>query len=169
MTVVKVTELSEIDAIAQDDVLMVVDSSEAVLAEKSKKIPYSKLVNLDRTCSWRVYHKDASLSTGDGKDYLYIPEALDGYVLKSAHAAVDTVSTSGLPTIQIRNVSQSTDMLSTPITIDVSERTSYTASAQPVIDSLNNSVAKGDIIAADVDGAGTGTKGLTLILTFGLP
>ncbi|MBN1535937.1 MAG: hypothetical protein JW908_04335 [Anaerolineales bacterium] len=168
MTTVKVTELSEIDAIAQDDVLLVVDSSEVVLANKSKKIPYSKLVILDRTCSWRIFHKDAALSTGNGKDYLYIPEALDGYVLKAAHAAVDTVSSSGLPTVQIRNVTQAVDMLSTPITIDVSERTSYTASAQPVVDALNNSVSKADIIAADVDGAGTGTKGLTLILTFGI-
>lgn len=58
-------------------------------------------------------------------------------------------------------------MLTTRITIDVSENCSYTAAAPPVIDAGNDDVATGDILAIDVDVAGTGTKGLIVILTFG--
>ena len=68
--------------------------------------------------------------------------------------------------IQIRNVTQTADMLSTRITIDASEFTSYTAAAA-VIDTGNDDVATGDLIAVDVDVAGTGAKGLGVILRFG--
>ena len=51
-------------------------------------------------------------------------------------------------------------MLTTKITIDASEFTSYTAAAAPVIDTGNDDVATGDLIAVDVDVAGTGAKGL---------
>jgi hypothetical protein len=60
-------------------------------------------------------------------------------------------------------------MLTTKITIDASEFTSYTAATAPVIDSANKDVATGDLIAIDVDVAGTGAKGLGVILTFTLP
>jgi hypothetical protein len=60
-------------------------------------------------------------------------------------------------------------MLSTRITIDVSAFTSYTAAAPPVIDGANDDVATGDIIRIDVDVAGTGAKGLIVILTFQTP
>jgi len=39
----------------------------------------------------------------------------------------------------------------------------------PVIDAANDDVATGDLIAVDVDVAGTGTKGLGVILSFQLP
>ena len=57
-------------------------------------------------------------------------------------------------------------MLTTKISIDASEFTSYTAAAAPVIDTGNDDVATGDLIAIDVDVAGTGAKGLGVILTF---
>ena len=58
-------------------------------------------------------------------------------------------------------------MLSTEITIDVSEFTSYTAATPPVIDTGHDGVATGDILRIDVDVAGTGAKGLIVVLTFG--
>lgn len=110
-----------------------------------------------------------ALTTGDGKIYFTIPAEITGWNLVSAHAAVYTVSSSGLPTIQIRNVTDSADMLSTRITIDATEFSSYTATTAPVIDTTKDDVATGDRIAVDVDVAGTGTKGLDVILTFQLP
>ena len=56
-------------------------------------------------------------------------------------------------------------MLSTPITIDVSEYSSYTA-ASSVVDTAYDDVSTGDLIGVDVDAAGTGAMGLTIILTF---
>lgn len=110
-----------------------------------------------------------ALTTGDGKAHLFIPALLNGQNLVAAHAAVTTVSSSGLPTIQIHNVTQAADMLSTRITIDASEKTSYTAAAAPVIDTGNDDVATGDELRVDVDVAGTGTKGLIVMLTFQAP
>ena len=74
------------------------------------------------------------LTTGDGKAIICVPAAMNGMNLTSAHAFVTTVSSSGTPTIQIRNVTQAADMLTTRITIDASEFTSYTAAAAPVVE-----------------------------------
>ena len=111
----------------------------------------------------------SSLSTGDGQAYLVIPSDFNGMNLVDAQAAVSTVSSSGLPTIQIANVTDGVDMLSTKITIDANERTSYTAATPAVIDTTKDDVVTGDLLRIDVDVAGTGAKGLVVILTFQLP
>lgn len=107
------------------------------------------------------------LTTGEGKLIFAVPASLGGRDLTGAQAFVTTVSSSGLPSVGIRNVTQAAvEMLTTNITIDVSEFTSYTAAAPSVIDAAHKNVATGDLIAVDVDAAGTGTKGLGVILTF---
>lgn len=105
------------------------------------------------------------LTTGDGKFFFPIPEELDNTYFTALHVAFSTASTSGTPTIQIRNVTDSVDVLTTKITVDANEFTSYTAATQPVISFANSQLAKGDIIAIDCDVAGTGAKGGTLIAT----
>ena len=116
-----------------------------------------------------VFDSGTSVTTGDGKSYVFIPEELNGMNLINAHAANNTVSSAGTPTVQIYNVTQAADMLSTRITIDASEKTSYTASTQPVIDTANDDVATGNELRVDVDVAGTGTAGLQVTLTFDTP
>ena len=108
----------------------------------------------------------SALTVGDGKCYFVVPAALNGRNLISAHAAVTTVSSSGLPTIQIANVTQAVDMLSIKITIDANENTSYSADTISVIDTTNDDVATGDLLRVDLDVAGTGAKGLIVILEF---
>ena len=117
----------------------------------------------------KVCDDATALTTGDGKIIFMIPEEMNGMNLVKAHAMVSTVSSSGTPTIQIRNVTDGVDMLSTKITIDASEYTSYTAATAPVIDTSKDDVATGDRIAIDVDSAGSGAKGLTIFLAFRLP
>ena len=117
----------------------------------------------------KIIDDATALTTGDGKIIFMIPEEMNGMNLVKAHAMVSTVSSSGTPTIQIRNVTDSVDMLSTKITIDASEYTSYTAATAPVIDTSKDDVATGDRIAIDVDSAGSGAKGLTIFLAFRLP
>lgn len=121
------------------------------------------------TCQIKVIDDATTLTTGDGKFIFAIPSELNGYNLTAAIAFVTTVSSSGTPTIQIRNVTQAADMLTTRITIDANEYTSSTAAAAAVIDTANDDVAAYDLIAIDVDVAGTGAKGLGLILTFTKP
>jgi hypothetical protein len=116
-----------------------------------------------------VISPTATLATGDGQAYFVVPPELNGYNLVDADAAVTTNSSSGLPTIQIANVTDAVDMLSTKVTIDASEPTSYTAATAAVIDTTHDDVATGDILRVDVDVAGTGAKGLIVILTFQLP
>lgn len=117
----------------------------------------------------KIIDDATALTTGDGKIIFMIPEEMNGMNLVKAHAMVSTASSSGTPTIQIRNVTDSVDMLSTRITIDASEYTSYTAATAPVIDTSKDDVATGDRIAIDVDSAGSGAKGLTIFLAFRLP
>ena len=117
----------------------------------------------------KVMAYDTALTTGDSKAIVTIPDSFNGMNLVDADIAVYTVSSSGTPTVQIHNLTDAVDMLSTLITIDVSEFSSYTAVAPPVINGTYDDVATGDRIRIDVDIAGTGTKGLDVIMTFQTP
>lgn len=120
----------------------------------------------------KVFDDTTLIEAGDGKVIFCIPAELNGMNLVSAHGFVSTVGTGAtLINVQIRNVTQAVDMLSTPITIDASEFTSYTAASQPGIDAGNDDVATGDLIAIDVDAIGSTTagKGLGVIMGFQLP
>jgi len=122
-----------------------------------------------KTVQLKIVDDATVLTTGDGKLIFCIPPELNGMNLVDVDAMISTVSSSGAPLVQIRNVTDSADMLSTRITIDATEFTSYTAETAPVIDGTHDDVATGDRIAIDVDGAGTGAKGLAIILSFKLP
>jgi len=110
-----------------------------------------------------------AVKDGVASIYIPIPSELNGMNLVDADAAVGVVSSSDTPTIQIHNVTDNVDMLSTRITIDENEYTSYTAATAAVIDTTKDDVATGDLLRIDCDVAGTGTKGLTVILSFQLP
>lgn len=103
---------------------------------------------------------------GDGAFIFEVSEDMDGKDLVKVESYVTTVSSSGKPTVQIRNVTQTADMLSTKCEIDVSELNSKDAATQAVIDTGSDDVAWGDHIAIDIDVAGTGAKGLGVMLTF---
>lgn len=102
------------------------------------------------------------VSTGDGKFVFVIPEDLDQTEL--VHAAA-FVSVAGAVTVQIRNVTAAYDFLTTAITIDSGEYTSYTAATPPVIDTTKI-VDVGDRISIDVDAADGTAEGLGIILQF---
>lgn len=116
-----------------------------------------------------IHATDTSLSVGDTLATFFVPAEFDSYDLVRAEAAVKVVSSSGTPTIQIRDVTGSADMLSTKITIDSGEKTSYTAAASSAIDTTNDTLLAGQEIAIDIDSAGTGTEDLYVILTVRKP
>lgn len=112
----------------------------------------------------------STVATGDGKFVFAVSDDMDGMNLIGAAAYVTTVSSSGAVNVQIRNITQAdANMLSTAITIDASEFTSYTATTPVVINAATDDVATADLLSIDVDGAGTGAKGLGVILKFALP
>jgi hypothetical protein len=111
----------------------------------------------------------AAISTGDGKAYWPVPSQLNGCDLVAVAAGLTTVSSSGLPTVQIANVTQAADMLTTKLSIDANELHSKDATTAAVIDTANDDVATGDLLRIDVDVAGTGAKGLMVELQFRQP
>lgn len=127
--------------------------------------PQSRWKNVGRLYSIKVIDDATTLTTGDGKVIVPVPLELDNTQVIGAHAFLSTVSSSGAVTVQVRNVTDSVDVLSTAITIDQSEYDSYTAATPPVINFANGQLQKSDRIAIDVDGAGTGAKGLCVILS----
>ena len=117
-----------------------------------------------------------AITVGDSKAYAVIPSTLNGWNLVEVAAQLSTVSSSGIPTVQLhrsRRASATTrtlaDMLSTKLTIDASEFESSDAATAAVIDTANDDVNTGDQIHIDIDVAGTGAKGLFVVMTFRLP
>lgn len=110
----------------------------------------------------------SALTTGDGKAYFPVPPELNGMNLVNVYGALTEVSTSGIPTFQVANVTDGVDMLSTKLTIDANELTSYTAAAAVVIDGTKDDVATGDLLRIDCDVSGTDAKGVMITLVFQL-
>lgn len=118
----------------------------------------------------------SAITTGDGKALIRIPAELNGFNLIGVAACLSTVSSSGAVTVQVRRsrrtnatTRSSADMLSTAITIDQSEFDTEDAATAAVINTSNDDVQTGDHIYIDIDGAGTGAKGLVVELRFQLP
>jgi hypothetical protein len=107
------------------------------------------------------------IATGDGKAYFHIDNRLSGLDLIDVQAEVITAGTTGTTDIQIHNVTQASDMLSTKITIDSTETGSDTATIPAVIDVANAGVVQNDLIRIDVDAVST-TPPKGLIITLGL-
>ncbi len=113
----------------------------------------------------------SQVTTGDGKAYFRVPSTLNGMNLVGVAASVSTVSTSGLPTYQLRRVrgGSPADMLSTKVSIDANEVDSSTAATAAVIDAANDDLATADKIFFDKDVAGTGELGDAIEMQFLLP
>ena len=122
-----------------------------------------------KTVSIKVFDDATAVAIGDGKFHFFVPATLTGMNLVAVSASVSTVSSSGLPTIQIHNLTDASDMLSTLLTIDANEKHSKDAATPAVINAAEDDVVTGDELRIDVDVAGTGTKGLTVDMTFQLP
>ncbi len=109
------------------------------------------------------------LSTGDGRFIWRVPRSITfpSLALVYVNIYVSTVSSSGLPTFQLRNLGTGNDVLTTAATIDVSDYDSDDATTPPVIDPAEAVFSAGDLIRFDIDVAGTGAKGLGGTLRFG--
>jgi hypothetical protein len=119
-----------------------------------------------------VFNDANDCVTGDGAGdiFLRIPSTLNGFDLVGVAASCQTAGTTGTMDIQIHNVTQAADMLTTKITIDSAETDSSTAATPAAIDTANDDVATGDQLRIDVDAAHTtAAKGLLVEMQFRLP
>jgi hypothetical protein len=121
-----------------------------------------------------------ALTTGDGKLYIPVPAKLNGWLAVGVSAHVGAaVSSSGAVNVDIANCAAVatgircsgtvTDLLSTNLTVDANEDGSETAAAAAVIDTANDDLATGAWLRVDIDGAGTGTQGLYIVITVQKP
>lgn len=123
-----------------------------------------------RVVGVQCFASDVNTVTGDGAAFFRIPSVMNGWNLVGVAANVYTAGTTGTTDIQIRNVTDAVDMLSTKITIDSGETDSSTAATPPVINAAADDVATGDKIAIDVDAVSTtAAQGLFVEMIFQLP
>ena len=121
----------------------------------------------DKVLQTLCFDSTTDASVGNGRMYFVIPEKFDGSDLVRVHARVITAGTTGTLDIQIRNVTDSVDMLSTKLTIDSAETGSDTAATPAVIDVTKDDVVTNDLIAIDIDAVQTTpSKGLIVTLEF---
>jgi hypothetical protein len=105
------------------------------------------------------------LAVADGVGYIVIPAECNGMNLISARADVITPGTTNASTFDIYNVTDSTSMLSSAISI-----ASGAKSGTGTVDTDHDDVVTGDIIRIDVDTLSTTKpKGLIVTLAFRLP
>lgn len=135
---------------------------------EDKGIPEAKVIHT-RGASIECIAYDADLTVADGLRRFTIPVEMNGMILVSVGAHVYTGSSDGLPSFQIHNLTDGSDMLSTVLTIDENEKDSKDAETPAVIDTEENDVVTGDELRFDCDVAGTGTKGMEIRMGFRLP
>jgi hypothetical protein len=105
------------------------------------------------------------VSVADGVMYFPIPPKLNGKILKSANAIVNTAGSTNATTIDIYNVTDSVDMLSSAISI-ASDATVGTAGT---VNTSYDDVATNDVLRVDITSASsTKPKGLMVMLEFGV-
>jgi hypothetical protein len=118
----------------------------------------------------QVVDSGTDTATGDGKAFYEVPEEINGMNLIACGTTVYTAGTTNTTDVQLRNVTDSVDMLSTKITIDSTETSSRTAATAAVIDATKDDVVTGDRLAIDVDAVSTtAAKGLYVWMRFALP
>jgi hypothetical protein len=119
-----------------------------------------------------VFDFATDIAEGNGKFYFHVPAGLNGMDLVEVHSEVITAGNGSTVDVQIHNATDSSDMLSTSLTIDSTETGSDTAATAAVINGSEDDVATNDLIRIDVDGNGGDTtiaKGLIVTLGFRLP
>lgn len=120
-----------------------------------------------RTMSVLV-NDSVELVSGDGRAYFpRIPSYLNGWNI--IEVAANMVAGTALVTIQLHNLTQTADILSTKLTIDANEKDSKDAVTPAVIDTGENTLATGDRIRVDVDDEGAGTTWYDVQITAQLP
>lgn len=109
-------------------------------------------------------------ATGSAKAFFRIPSAMNGWNLVGVASQVFSTGTTGVTLVQVRNVTDTTAMLSTGLTVDSTETDSSTAATAAVINGAADDVATADKIAIDVNAVHTtAAKGLFVELVFQLP
>lgn len=110
---------------------------------------------------WAVSGETADLVTGANAIRFRI---VGNYRLTGVRASLSVASSSGI--VRVRNFINGVNICSTDVTIDEGEKTSVTAVTPPVLSTF--AVADDDEVSTDIILAGTGARGLKVVL-LGVP
>lgn len=117
-----------------------------------------------------VFAPTRPTAVGDGQVYIHIPSTCNGKNLTTVRGMVVGAGTTGQLTVQVRNVTDGADMLSTAMTIDSAQLTNATASVPLVINASTDDVVTGDVLRIDIDTVhSTPAEGLVVTLEFAEP
>jgi hypothetical protein len=111
-----------------------------------------------------VFESDEAVVTGNGTQMIPIPFTMNGWIISGARAVVHTFGVTNTTDVMVRRrrAGADVDVLSTPITLGVSE---YTV-ADGVINTSNDDLQTGDALFIDVDAVHTTPpNGLSVIIT----
>lgn len=113
---------------------------------------------------------DLAHAVGDGKQYFPTPEWIAGWNLVDVRTRIITAGTTNLFSVQIHNLTQAADMLSTVCSIDSTELLSDTAATPVVVDGAQDDITSGDLLRIDFDAIHTTAgKGCYVELVFSMP
>lgn len=104
-----------------------------------------------------VGDETTAITTGTSKVTFRMPYA---FVITAVRASLTTASSSGIPTVNIKE--GGVTIFTTKLTIDATEKTSTTAAIPAVLSDVN--LADDAEMAVDIDVAGTGAAGLKIAL-----
>lgn len=135
-----------------DEDNMATDSATKLASQQSIKAYVDNTVKI---ISIQVFASGTSTATGDGAAFFRVPSDLNGYNIIGVAAAVYTAGTTGTLDIQLRNKTQTADILSTKMTIDSGETDTSTAATAAVINTAEDDLTTGDVIAVDIDAVHT--------------
>ena len=123
----------------------------------------------NRIVSIKVISDIDILTIGNSKVIFTVPIELNNYNLSNVGVSIITSgSTQPNVQVQITNLTTNNAMLSTQITIDSGQTTSYASNIQPVINPTYKKVSTGHELSIDVNAVGTNVKGLQINLTFNI-
>jgi len=132
-------------------------------------VVYGFAINVNekgQTYNIKIIDDVTVLQIGNSQFILCVPGDLDNSKISTCAAYVTSCSSSGSITVNFRNITKATSLLTTPLTIDVSKYTSYTSTIPYIINTSFNTVSTGDLIAVDVSTSGTNAKGFGVIFNF---
>ncbi len=138
-------------------ILAVQDENIDIRYNGSSWITVSTGGNPTETILIAVGDETTAITTGTAKVTFRMPYA---FTVTAVRASLTTVSSSGIPTVDINEAGVS--ILSTKLTIDASEKTSTTAATAAVISDA--SLADDAEMTIDIDVAGTGAAGLKVYI-----
>ncbi len=154
------------EAVAKGDLFSYQDISDSSAVKRGTAQSIAETART--TVELMVFRGDQAVDTGDfaGGVFFHIPAWMNGFNLVEVAGSCGTAGTTSSMLVQVRNITQGADMLSTRLTFATGEAFSSTAT----IDASNDDVATGDRLRIDVDQLhSTPAQGLTVALTFERP